>query len=453
MVKTPHEQHPSGAVAPDDLPAARQISRIERRLTRVEGKGDRGSLLERVREKTPSLPHLPIPRALRPHLPRTAIDRAERDSDYKPAISSGMLAGLGALSVSAASLVPSLLPFRSYDKWAGEPVWDLGADRGEIVAAEDGTPLAVREIGPENAELTVIFVHGFTLSMDSFHFQATALKKLYGPSIRMVFYDLRGHGLSGRAKSVTYTIPQLAHDLRHIIDTLARDRPVVLVGHSMGGMTILKFAQLYPEFLAERIAGVSLLATAAGNVADAGLAALVDNPVVTSVAWSVERAPGIFHSGRRALGLVIEPLLKAGSFGTPSMVGKTLVDLTNDMIGSADVEVMAGFLNTLVTHDAVASYGALQDTTLSIVCGDADLLTPVNRSVELSKGLPNARFVVVPGCGHMVQLEAMDIANDEIAWVIDNAFESIGIEREPMSSVWDGIDETSEAGEERNRRP
>ena len=52
-------------------------------------------------------------------------------------MSSGMLAGLGALSVSAASLVPSLLPFRSYDKWAGEPVWDLGADRGEIVAGHD----------------------------------------------------------------------------------------------------------------------------------------------------------------------------------------------------------------------------------------------------------------------------------------------------------------------------
>ena len=437
--------------------AANDHPRADRRLMRVEPKSGRLSLLERMRENSPQLPRMPIPRALRPHLPRTQIARAEANSSSHPVMSSGMLAGAGALAVSAASLLPGLLPFRPYDKWAGEHVWDLGADRGEIVATADGTPLAVREIGPENAELTVIFIHGFTLSMDSFHFQATKLKETYGQDIRMVFYDLRGHGLSGRATSSSYSIPQLARDLHDVIDTIARDKPVVLVGHSMGGMTILKFAELFPEVIEKQVVGVALLATAASNLGDAGLAAIVDNPLVSSVAWSVERAPGVFHSGRRALGAVIEPLLKAGSFGTPSMAGKTLVDLTNDMIGSADVEVMAGFLETLLKHDAEGGYANLQDTTVAIVCGDADLMTPVNRSVEMSRELPNARFVVVPGAGHMIQLEAMDICNDELAWVIDNAFASIGVEKEPRSSVWDRTasspdEERSEAGEERKKR-
>ncbi|NVP72806.1 hypothetical protein HXP39_19015, partial [Vibrio cholerae O1 biovar El Tor] len=63
-------------------------------------------------------------------------------------------------------------------------------------------------------------------------------------------------------------------------------------------------------------------------------------------------------------------------------------------------------------------------------------MTPVNRSIEMSRDMPGARFVVVPGCGHMVQLEAIEITNDEIAYVIDGAFDSIGIERERVSSVW-----------------
>ena len=389
-----------------------------------------------VRAKMPSLPRMPIPRGMRPHLPRTEVDRAEADSDFHPPMSSGVVAGVSALLVSAASQLPDLLPLRSYDAHEGEPVWDIGSDRGEIVAASDGNPLAVREVGPLDAELTVIFVHGFTLSMDSFHFQSTGLKEKYGSDIRMVFYDQRGHGLSGRADRRTYKIAQLAEDLYNVIGSVARTGPVVLVGHSMGGMTVLKFAEMYPDFVRERLAGVTLLAAAAEKLPDAGLAAILDNPLITSVAWSAEKTPGIYHSGRRALGMIIEPLIKAGAFGNPTIVGKTIVDFTNNLIGCADVEVMAGFVEALVTLDAKGAYPNLADVPVSIVCGDADLLTPVNRSIEMSRGMSNARFVVVPGSGHMVQLEAIEITNDELAYVIDSAFESIGIERKHASTVW-----------------
>ena len=297
-----------------------------------------------VRAKMPSLPRMPIPRGMRPHLPRTEVDRAEADSDFHPPMSSGVVAGVSALLVSAASQLPDLLPLRSYDAHEGEPVWDIGSDRGEIVAASDGNPLGVREVGPLDAELTVIFVHGFTLSMDSFHFQSTGLKKKYGSDIRMVFYDQRGHGLSGRADRRTYKISQLAEDLYNVIGSVARTGPVVLVGHSMGGMTVLKFAEMYPDFVRERLAGVTLLAAAADKLPDAGLAAILDNPLITSVAWSAEKTTGIYHSGRRALGMIIEPLIKAGAFGNPTIVGKTIVDFTNNLIGCADVEVMAGFV-------------------------------------------------------------------------------------------------------------
>ncbi len=78
------------------------------------------------------------------------------------------------------------------------------ADRSALVQSDDGVMLAVEEIGPVDAPLTVVFVHGYTLSMASWTFQrrtlAASLATANGhrPDARLVFYDQRGHGASGR---------------------------------------------------------------------------------------------------------------------------------------------------------------------------------------------------------------------------------------------------------------
>ena len=66
--------------------------------------------------------------------------------------------------------------------------------------------LAVREVGPEDAPLTVVFAHGFCLRMGAFYFQRARLAEQWGPQVRMVFYDQRGHGQSGEAPPDTYTV-------------------------------------------------------------------------------------------------------------------------------------------------------------------------------------------------------------------------------------------------------
>ena len=68
-----------------------------------------------------------------------------------------------------------------------------------MVTTPDGVDLAVREVGPEDARLTVVFAHGFCLRMGAFHFQRARLAEQWGPQVRMVFYDQRGHGQSGEA--------------------------------------------------------------------------------------------------------------------------------------------------------------------------------------------------------------------------------------------------------------
>ncbi len=154
----------------------------------------------------------------------------------------GWLAGAaGVAAVGSAAGVTAARSLRrkvtSDDPHTDEDFELLDADRSCVVTTPDGVPLAVREVGPESAPLTVVFAHGFCLRMGSFHFQRARLSEQWGDQVRMVFYDQRGHGQSGEAPPDTYTVEQLGQDLESVLAVMAPRGPVVLVGHSMGGMT------------------------------------------------------------------------------------------------------------------------------------------------------------------------------------------------------------------------
>src|ERR1700761_2734326 len=137
----------------------------------------------------------------------------------------------------------------------------LAAQRLSITTA-DGLALETRQVGPEVADLTVILLHGLLGDRDSWQCQISHLTSRH-PDIRVIAYDQRGHGRSGRGCALNSTIAQLARDLDAVIDTTTPTGHIVLVGHSMGGMTILQYLQHHQPRNPERIAGVGLIATAA----------------------------------------------------------------------------------------------------------------------------------------------------------------------------------------------
>nr|WP_313313120.1 alpha/beta hydrolase [Dietzia maris] len=318
----------------------------------------------------------------------------------------GLRAGLGALGAATLGSVVTLLPGRrANDPWAGEDMWELGVDRGSMVAASDGVPLAVREAGPTDAPMTVVFAHGYTLSMDSWHFQRRHLADRFGSEIRMVFYDQRGHGLSGMSSRKNSTIDQLSRDLDTVISATAPTGPVVVIGHSMGGMTAMGYCARHPDAVRERVLGVGLVATAMAELSEAGLGAVLDNKSVARLAGLAGRSPGVFTNGRRALGALISPFIYGGSFGDPATMSPTVARFVDKLIGSTDVLTIANFFETLTQHDESAAVPVLRDVRTTVLCGDRDLLTPLDRSVDIVEELPDAEFVVVPGAGHMVMLE------------------------------------------------
>ena len=109
------------------------------------------------------------------------------------------------------------------------------ADRSAVVQTDDGVLLSVEEIGPRDAPLTVVFVHGYTLSMASWTFQRRTLgaelatANGHRPDARLVFYDQRGHGDSSRGDGKRSTIEQLACDL----EPYGNARAVSLVSHPL----------------------------------------------------------------------------------------------------------------------------------------------------------------------------------------------------------------------------
>jgi hypothetical protein len=99
------------------------------------------------------------------------------------------------------------------DPEAREPFFGLPADRAYEVRTDDGVALHVEEVGPApggqggQAPVTVVFVHGYTQEMAVWHYQRKALAA-DNPG-RLVFYDQRAHGRSGRGPAEHSTIDQL----------------------------------------------------------------------------------------------------------------------------------------------------------------------------------------------------------------------------------------------------
>jgi pimeloyl-ACP methyl ester carboxylesterase len=292
------------------------------------------------------------------------------------------------------------------------------ADRTALVQADDGVLLAVEEIGPRTAPLTIVFIHGYTLSMASWTFQrrtlAAELATANGhrPSARLVFYDQRGHGASGRGTAAHATIDQLAHDLATVLQDRVPRGPVVLVGHSMGGMTIMGLAALHPELFGRRIVGAALISTSSGNLADLtfGLPDLLTRvraAVFPVAAWTMRRTPAFAERTRRMAADLVSTATRSLSFASTD-VDPALAHYVDAMIAGTPVDVIAEFYPALAGMDHTGSLEPLRSIPTLVLTGEKDKMIPKEHSELLAQQLPDAEFVVVPDSGHMVLLEHPD---------------------------------------------
>lgn len=306
------------------------------------------------------------------------------------------------------------------DPCANEP---LGGLRGipYAIEASDGVELHAELDGDDEPGLTVLFTHGFALNQDCWHFQRRDLR---GWS-RLVFYDQRSHGRSGRAPGDETSIRRLGLDLGEVIDTLVPPGPVVVVGHSMGGMTIMSLAQQRPELFGERITGVALVATSAmlvsedegGLVGQANRTVHRFGPAALSAA---ARQADLIESVRRSgsdLGYV---LTKRFSFSRPD-ISPTLVEFTSAMVASTPVGVIADFMPHFGTLDTRMALDSLASVETLVVGAGHDQMTPVKHSRDIVAAVPSARYVEIPDAGHMVMLEHPELLTAHLRSLVARA--------------------------------
>ncbi|WP_327110019.1 alpha/beta hydrolase [Nocardia sp. NBC_01730] len=293
------------------------------------------------------------------------------------------------------------------------------AERRATVSTEDGVALAVREYGPRNADLTVVLLHGHCLRTESWTYVRDALLRRYGGA-RVVCYDHRGHGDSSTASRQTYNLEQLGYDLRVVVDAVAPTGPVVLVGHSMGGMAVLTYASQNPHEIGTRVVGVALIATAASGLADAGFGRLLRNPVVSVFQAAVRCAPGVMHHIKLMGCKVFAPIIRTAEFGDRKVSARVLT-LANAMHNETPIVTMASFLSAFMVYDQTDALAVLSKIPTLVLCGSADLMTPPSHSVAMAAAVEYSDFVMVEGAGHSVILEQPSRVAEAIARLMTRA--------------------------------
>ncbi|MFD7706956.1 alpha/beta fold hydrolase [Streptomyces sp. NPDC059786] len=270
------------------------------------------------------------------------------------------------------------------------------------------------------APVTVVFSHGYCLNQDSWHFQRAALRGV----VRTVYWDQRSHGRSGRGVGQVrddepVTIDQLGRDLKAVIDAAAPEGPIVLAGHSMGGMTVMALADQFPDLVRDRVVAVALVGTSSGGMGEvnfglpvAGVNAV--RRVLPGVLKALGRRAELVERGRRATADLFAGIIKRYSFASRD-VDPAVERFAERMIEGTPIDVVAEFYPAFTDHDKTEALARFADLPVLVLAGTGDLVTPSEHSEAIADLLPDAELVLVPDAGHLVMLEHPEVVTDRVA--------------------------------------
>ncbi|MGI8994767.1 MAG: alpha/beta fold hydrolase [Nocardioidaceae bacterium] len=305
--------------------------------------------------------------------------------------------------------------------------------RARTVVADDGLWLHAEVDDADDGATgrpTLVFVHGYALNLDCWHFQRRALRGQH----RMVFYDQRSHGRSARSRKDRCTIEQLGADLGVVLDTLTDDGPVILIGHSMGGMTMMALAEQHPEWFGSRVVAVGLISTSSGGLKAStlglpGMPGRLVHLVSPALVATMARAPRLVEGGRRVgsdIGFVMTRKLAFGS-----TVPQEYVDFTDEMLASTPIDVVADFFPGFDNHDKPKALEAMDRAPTVVIAGGRDAITPISHSRRIAEQMPSAELVELPDAGHMIMLERHDEVTQGLRRLIERVEQAADHEARP----------------------
>lgn len=297
---------------------------------------------------------------------------------------------LGATAVGAAG---HLAARRAVDRWAdaGAEPEPFPAGDDLVVVTDDGAILrgTIAGEGPP-----VVLAHGWTEDRTVW---APVARRLVSAGRTVIAWDQRGHGRS-TAGAEGWDVHRLGRDLAAVLAEVDA-RGAVVAGHSMGGMTAMAWASDDPAAAAERAVGLVLVATAAGGLGrpPRWAGALVASGAVARLARGRRTGPLLF---RRTVGRTVR-----------------LADLrvAADAFAAASPAARKGFLEVVGDLDLDRRLDRITLPTW-VLAGSEDRLTPPALGARIAAAIDGARYIELPGRGHMLPLEAPD---DVVAAVLE----------------------------------
>lgn len=305
-----------------------------------------------------------------------------------------LLAGAAAVAAGAAVVAARVeRRWQAADDPCGPDVLALPEGKAVEVKTDDGSVLSTVVIGPADGD-TVVLSHCWT---GSHRVWAPVARRLLDRGLRVVLYDQRGHGES-TVGTDGCTIERLGVDLRDVLETVGV-RDAVVVGHSMGGMTVQAFAAQHPDALARHVRAIVLVATAAGGLGVRGAAPLAGAAIASPLVERMMTSPRGHWLVRRTVG---------------KGPRRAQLAATRDLFVATAPDVRRDFLLAMLAMDLQAGLAGI-DVPTTVVIGTRDRLTPPRLGRRLAAALPNSRLVELAGRGHMLPFEAPDDVADAIA--------------------------------------
>jgi len=304
--------------------------------------------------------------------------------------------------VAAGALAAGVVGRTLWKRHAGGPAGPIGAvppeDLGRV-ASFDGTQIAVRAAGDPAAPV-VILAHGFSLDASVWCEVWPSLSRRF----RVVTFDHRSHGASGRAANGDLSLRAMGRDVAAVLDAVSPERPVVVVGHSMGAMAILAMAEQRSELFGPRVAGVGLMGAASSDLLRGAMGSVTEllRPRAGTLQAAAKRVDGL----RRAV--LASPVDLSGVVARVTQFGP---DASREVVAHVAAlaqrtasEVWTDALPGLMEMDLRHAVPRIVVPALVMV-GEHDRVTPPAAAVALVGQLPQGRLSVVEGAGHIPMLE------------------------------------------------
>lgn len=275
-----------------------------------------------------------------------------------------------------------------------------GLSRGNIEAAGHRWAYAYRE-ADDPAAPTVVMIHGFTGSKENWY----PLAKALGGRYRLLIPDLPGWGASERKPGGVYGFTEQAANVDAFIRVASPGKPVVLLGHSMGGGIAALAAARYPG----EVAKVGLLDAAGVRFKDNrfGLDVLAGkNPFAVQDDASLQRyLDTVFHDAKA------KPWLPWPA--SSALIGKR----------RADAEFEQGVLARIGRSEESLLPGVeaanIRQPTLLLWCRQ-DAVIDASALELYAQRIPQARKVLLDGCGHMSLMERPALVADAVVKLVDS---------------------------------